>query len=260
MSGSLAGKRVLITGAAAGIGLGIARACAREGASLIVADINYDSLVDNTHALAGPDSDVHAMILDVSRRQHVRDFFAELEARFERIDGVVNNAGVTIQSDFLSFPEADLERLWATNLRSVFYVSQQAARYMKERGGGSILNIASSHTVASTPGYEMYAATKGGIAAMTKAMCWSLGAHGIRVNTLSPGLTRTEEVSEVARTRPDLAQAFDAMHASGRYATVDEIGEIAAFLLSDKAAAISGAEIVADHGQSALLVPAKDLV
>lgn len=260
MPGILNDKRILITGAAAGIGLGIARACASAGASLIVADINYDRLVEKTAALVDDKERLHTVILDVSRRQHVRDFFASLAGRYERIDGVVNNAGVTIQKEFLTFSEDDLERLWATNLRSVFYVSQQAAKFMKDRGGGSILNIASSHTVASTPGYEMYAATKGGVKAMTRAMCWSLGPHGIRVNTLSPGLTGTEQVSQVESERPDLAKSFGEMHASGRYATVDEIGEIAAFLLSDKAAAISGTEIVADHGQSALLVPAGDLV
>ena len=260
MNDLLAGKRILITGAAAGIGLGIARACANAGASLIVADINYDRLTSTTASLVDDADRIYAAILDVSRRQHVREFFADLGQRFERIDGVVNNAGITIENDFLTFSEDELERLWTTNLRSVFYISQQAARFMKERGGGSILNIASSHTVASTPGFEMYAATKGGVKSMTRAMCWSLGAHGIRVNTLSPGLTRTEEVAEIEAKRPDLAEKFKAMHASGRYATVDEIGDIAAFLLSDRAAAISGAEIVADHGQSALLVRAEDLV
>ena len=156
MNDLLAGKRILITGAAAGIGLGIARACADAGASLIVSDINYDRLTSNTASLVDDTDRLYAAILDVSRRQHVREFFDDLGQRFERIDGVVNNAGITIENDFLSFSEDELEDLWTTNLRSVFYVSQQAARFMKERGGGSILNIASSHTVASTPGFEMY--------------------------------------------------------------------------------------------------------
>ena len=258
MSEMLKDKRILITGAAAGIGLSIARACANAGASLIVADINYDRLVENTRPLAEEDR-VFATILDVSRRQHVREFFADLANRFERIDGVVNNAGITLENDFFDFSEEELERLWTTNLRSVFYVSQQAARFMKESGGGSILNIASNHAVAGIPGYEMYAATKGGVVAMTKAMCWSLGPHGIRVNTLCPGLTHTEEVARIAAANPELAASFGAMHASGRYATVDEIGEVAAFLLSDQAAAITGAEIVADHGLSALLCRSEDI-
>lgn len=255
----LTGKRILITGAAAGIGLGIARACANAGASLVVADINYDRLIESTRGLTEDPEDLHAAILDVSRRQHARDFFQDLGERFERIDGVVNNAGVTIESDFLTFSEEQLERLWTTNLRSVFYISQQAARFMKDKGGGSIVNVASNHAVAGIPGYEMYAATKGGIVAMTRAMCWSLGPYGIRVNTLCPGLTHTEAVAKVAEKDPEVAKRFGAMHASGRYATVDEIGEVAAFLLSDKSAAITGAEIIADHGLSALLCRIEDI-
>lgn len=260
MSGILQGKRILITGAAAGIGLGIARACADAGASLIVSDIDFDRLVENTGGLVDDPEQLITFELDVSNADGVRDFFGKLGDLTDDIHGVVNNAGITLQHDFLDFDEGALERLWSTNLRSVFLVCQQAAGFMKERGGGSIVNVGSSHSVAGVPGYEMYAATKGGVVAMTRAMCWSLGRHGIRVNTLSPGLTHTEEVAEIAESRPDLAAKFAAMHPAGRYATVEEIGAIAAFLLSDGSAAINGVEIVADHGQSALLVPSEDLV
>ena len=258
MGVSLEGKRILITGAAAGIGLGIARACADAGASLIVSDINHERLVEVSRTL---DADrVQAVKLDVGVPEDIRTFFETLGSDTKRIDGVVNNAGITIEADFLEFDADDLERLWATNLRSVFMICQQAARLMRRHGGGAIVNIASNHTGASVPGYEMYAATKGGITAMTRAMCWSLGPHGIRVNVLSPGLTRTESVARIAEQRPELAERFGAMHASGRYASVDEIGEAAAFLLSDAAAAITGAEIVADHGLSALLARSEDLL
>ncbi|MEO1246864.1 MAG: SDR family oxidoreductase [Pseudomonadota bacterium] len=259
MSELLSEKRILITGAAAGIGLGIARACVNEGASLVVSDIGLERVADATRNLTDDPSRIQAVALDVSRQESVREFFASAGSTVGRIDGVVNNAGLTLDGDFLEFPEEDLERLWSTNLRSVFLVCQQAARLMKEQGGGAIVNIASNHAAAGIPGYEMYAATKGGVAAMTRAMCWSLGKHGIRVNTLSPGLTHTETVAGMVEARPDLAAGFAAMHASGRYATVDEIGATAAFLLSDRASAIYGAEIVADHGLSALLCRSEDI-
>ena len=255
----LEGKRVLVTGAAAGIGLGIARACATAGASLVVADIDYQRLLDTTGSLTDDPQSLHAVNLDVSKPADVRVLFAGLEARFGKLDGLVNNAGITVEADFLDFKESDLERLWSTNLRSVFVLCQEAARLMMASGGGSIVNIGSNHSLASTPGYEMYAATKAGIAAMSRAMSWSLGSHGIRVNTLSPGLTHTEVVEENVSARPRLLDSFNRLHASGRYATVEEIGETAAFLLSDSAAAITGAEIVADHGMSALLFRAEDL-
>lgn len=255
----LEGKRVLVTGAAAGIGLGIARACATAGASLVVADIDYPRLVDTTRSLTEDPQSLHTVELDVSKPSDVRALFRDLERRFDKLDGLVNNAGITVEADFLDFRESDLERLWTTNLRSVFVLSQEAARLMMSSGGGSIVNIGSNQSVASTPGYEMYSATKGGIAAMTRAMSWSLGCHGIRVNTLSPGLTHTETVERNVRARPRLLESFNRLHASGRYATVDEIGETAAFLLSESAAAITGAQIVADHGLSALLCRSEDL-
>ena len=255
----LEGKRVLVTGAAAGIGLGIARACATAGASLVVADIDHQRLLDATGSLTDDPQTLHAVKLDVSKLADVRAFFAGLEERIGKLDGLVNNAGITVEADFLDFTDGDLERLWSTNLRSVFVLCQQAARLMMSSGGGSIVNIGSNHSLASTSGYEMYAATKAGIAAMSRAMSWSLGSHGIRVNTLSPGLTHTEVVEENVSARPRLLESFNRLHASGRYATVEEIGETAVFLLSDSATAISGAEIVADHGMSALLFRSENL-
>ena len=256
---ALQGKRILVTGAAAGIGLGIARACANAGASLVVGDIDYERLISATEPLGTGPQDVYAVKLDVSRRQPVRELFGDLENRFGRIDGLVNNAGITIESDFFNFSEEDLEKLWTTNLRSVFFISQQAALHMKERGGGSILNISSVHERSSIPGYEMYAATKGGITAMARAMSWSLGPHGIRVNNLSPGLTLTEEVRQAMKDHPELAGKFAALHATGKFATVDEVGAVAAFLLSDAASAITGANIIVDHGAAALLHPSDAL-
>ncbi len=259
MNSSLDGKRILVTGAAAGIGLGIARACAAAGATLVVVDIDYGRLVSSTRELVDDPKTLHTAELDVGEPSDVRAFFQDMERRFGTLDGLVNNAGITLEADFLGFEADDLERLWSTNLRSVFVVCQESAKLMMANGGGAIVNIGSNHSLASIPGYEMYAATKGGIAAMTRAMSWSLGEHGIRVNTLSPGLTHTEKVAGAIEARPRLLESFNRLHASGRYATVDEIGATAVFLLSDGAAAITGAEIVADHGMSALLCRPEDL-
>lgn len=253
MTGVLHNKHIMITGATAGIGRGIAYACTAAGASIVIADINFDGAQKVAEELG---ESAQAVALDVCDLEQIRALFKNFNGP---LDGLVNNAGITIETDFLDFPEEDLDRLWTTNLRSVFCLCQQAGRRMKESGGGVIVNMSSVHGNASTPGYEMYAAVKAGVSAMTRAISWSLGCHGIRVNTLSPGLTQTEAVAKVLEEKPHLAGPFKTMHASGRYATVEEIGQAAVFLLSDGAAAITGAEIIADHGASALLARSEDL-
>ena len=170
VTGLLQDKSVMITGAAAGIGLGIARVCAGAGASLVLADVNLEALVESSRSLAADSTRIQTVKLDVSNTTEVKQFFQDLAERCGGIDGLVNNAGVTIESEFLQFPEDEVERLWQTNLRSVFFMCQEAAKLMKSRRGGSIVNVASVHAIASRPGHEMYAATKGGIAAMTRAM------------------------------------------------------------------------------------------
>lgn len=241
----LEGRTVVLTGGGAGIGWGIAQACCKAGAQIFFGQRSAEgeAKAETLRSLGG---DAAFMRLDVSDPGSISEFAAAAVQRFGRVDAVINNAGVTIEGDFLSFAADDLERLWTTNVRSIFLLTQALVPAMPR--GAAVLNISSNHSFASVPGYEMYAATKGAIAAMTRAMCTSLGQRGIRVNTLSPGLTRTEAVQEVIDRSPELERSFNAMHADGRFATIEEIGAVAAFLISDAAAAITGADLVADHG------------
>lgn len=176
-----------------------------------------------------------------------------------RLDGLVNNAGLTLTAPFL---EAEVEMwntLWETNQRSVLVGCQAAARIMVADGrGGALVNVSSVHATSSDHGYEAYAGTKGAITAMARAMSWSLGPHGIRVNTLSPGLTLTEKVAKVAED-PDTAETFRSWHANGEIPSVDEMGDLAVFLLSDAASALNGIEIVADQGHHRPAVQRRNL-
>ncbi|MCX2835817.1 3-oxoacyl-[acyl-carrier protein] reductase [Microbulbifer thermotolerans] len=248
-------KVVVVTGAAAGIGWGIARVCAEWGATVVLADINDAS--GRAESLCAQGTESIYLPLDVSDAGAIEPFMEEVAGRFGRIDGLVNNAGVTIEGDFLDFDLGNLERLWQVNQRSVFLMCQAAARLMEP--GSAIVNIASNHAGASVAGYEMYAATKGAIVAMTRAMAWSLGDRGIRVNSLCPGLTKTEAVAKVAEENPSLAKSFNKMHADNQYNTVEEVGYISAFLLSGCSGALTGSNITADHGLSASLCPTDDL-
>lgn len=251
MNTDLQGHVIIVTGAASGIGRGIAAMCKGAGATVVGLDHAEDG-VDRMTA-AGHEAE----LVDVA---DVDQFSAAIMAAYHRhgrLDGLVNNAGVTLTAPFLDASVEMWEKLWQVNQRSVLVGCQAAARVMTKAGqGGAIVNIASNHAQASDAGYEAYAATKGAITAMTRAMAWSLGPKGIRVNALCPGLTLTEAVSAAA-SDPARAAEFEAWHATGQVNTVEDVGRAAVFLLSPASAALSGSEIVADQGMASRLADLK---
>lgn len=246
-------KVVLISGGSAGCGWGFTLACTRAGAQVVVADINPVS--DDRLELASQYGKKPDYIkTDVSLPENILETVSKTIEKFSKIDGLVNNAGLTLTGSFLDFELEVVERLYHTNLRSVFVMSQAVGKQMVKQGFGSIVNISSVHAKASSAEYEMYAATKGGICSMSKAMSWSLGKHGVRVNTLCPGLIRTEPIHKMSIESPDLEKAFNAMHATNRFSTVEQLGQSGVYLLSDMSISLTGADIVADQGTLAGLV------
>ncbi|BFM13261.1 SDR family oxidoreductase [Simiduia litorea] len=258
MSQTLKDRVVIVTGAGAGIGWGITQVCAKAGATLVMAELN-EAAKAHAEALVQKGLAVDFVQTDVSDPVSIQALVQTVVERYGRIDGLVNNAGVTLEGNFLDFPIEKLDCMWAVNQRSVFLMCQAVANVMAEKRSGAIVNIASNHAGASVPDYEMYAGTKAAIVAMSRAMAWSLGKFGVRVNSLSPGLTRTEAVQKVVDNNPKFETSFNAMHADGTYATVEEIGQLAAFLLSDLSSALTGSDLIADHGLSASLVSSQDL-
>lgn len=251
MSLALQDKVILVTGGGAGIGRGVVHACLDAGATVVVGTLDSADCVDGAsepierldiHALDVADPDAILQWVDAAVEQH------------GHIDGLVANAGITLTPDFLSAEIEQLERLWTINQRGVFLCAQAVARKMVEaQRPGSIVTIASNHARASAAGYEMYAATKAGIVAMSRAMAWSLGKHGIRVNSLSPGLTLTETISERIAEEPHVEALFRSWHATDRYSRVDEIGQCAVFLLSSASLSMTGSDLLADQGMAASL-------
>ncbi|WP_323764738.1 SDR family oxidoreductase [Marinovum sp.] len=243
---TLNGKHIIVTGAGAGIGLGIARACRAAGAEVTGFDVKPDgqARLEETGA--------RFVQVDVTDLDGFEAAIAAAHDQSGRLDGMVNNAGVTIKVPFLEMTRDQMETLWTVNQRSVLVGCQAAGRIMKRAGGGAIVNLSSVHACATNPGHEAYAGTKAAIAAMTRAMAWSLGPHGIRVNAICPGLVRTEIV-DAAMQDPALAAQFRGYTPERKVTTVAEIGALAVFLLSDAGSALNGSEVMADRGVSALL-------
>ena len=239
----LTGKSIVVTGGGSGIGLGILRQCATAGANVTVFDVNLDAK-EAVKSAGG--TFVHVDVRDP-------DALAVAVAELSRCDGLVNNAGITIQKPLTQLGLDEMDQLWTVNQRSLLVLTKLLTPKLAFSGHGAIVNIASNHAKASAQDYEAYAGTKGAIVAMTRALAWSLGPKNIRVNALAPGLTMTEAVVAIVASEEGLMDTFNSWHATTRVNSVDEIGRVAAFLLSDASSAINGSEIVADQGMSARL-------
>jgi len=173
----------LITGAARGIGRGVATTLKERGATVVLVDLDREGLDESTAAL-GP---VHTIAADVSDPDQVDDAFAQVEEHHGRLDILVNNAGVVLYKDLLDHTVEDWDRVFAINLRSVFLMCKGALGPMIETGKGSIVNVASLSAFTYTGNHIAYAASKAGVVTLTEQLACEVGHHGIRVNGIAPG-------------------------------------------------------------------------
>lgn len=240
-------RHIIVTGAAAGIGFGIVQQCLAAGANVTGFDVNTDG---QTRLIK---SGAQFVQVDVSDADDFEQAITEAYNRNSSLDGLVNNAGITINTPFFEMTLEQMDTLWAVNQRSVLVGCQSAGRIMTAQKYGSIVNIASNHASATSAGHEAYAATKAAIVAMTRAMAWSLGPHKVRVNALCPGMTQTEKVDATIAAQPEQEMEFRSWFADDEISSVQEIGNAAVFLLSDASSAFHGASLTADRGMSALL-------
>jgi NAD(P)-dependent dehydrogenase (short-subunit alcohol dehydrogenase family) len=252
----LQNKTILITGAGGGIGEGIARVCHREGARVVVADIRGDA----AQAVATSVGDqALAVTCNVADDAQLHQLVDATLARFGRIDGLVNNAGVNFARPFLDTTVDEWTSVMNVDLRAVFVLTQLVSAQMIKQNpsGGSIVNIASVHSVACYPGSAPYDAAKWGVVGLTKSVAVELAGHVIRVNALSPGLINTQIWRDYLAATPDPDAALAHWKANipiQRTIEPQEIGEMAVFLLSDRASAITGANLMVDGGMTAQLV------
>jgi NAD(P)-dependent dehydrogenase (short-subunit alcohol dehydrogenase family) len=256
---ALADRVVIVTGAARGLGRAIATRSAEAGARVVLADREAAEGEAVAAEIVAAGGVAIAVATDVSRLSDLERLCDAAVARFGRIDGLVNNAGVNFVKPVLEVTEAEWDRVLDIDLKGSFFLTQFAARQMvaQRPAGGAIVQIASVHTVAAVAGAAPYDAAKHGMVGFTKAAAVELAPHGVRVNLLSPGLCRTTIWEGLVAAAPSEQACLDYWQSQipgGRPIEPEEIADAAIFLLSDASRAITGVNLVADLGMTSLLV------
>ena len=250
MVGKLVGKGILVTGGSRGIGAAIARRHANEGARVIVnfhtSRRDAEEVVAEIGACGGWAQAAQADIADMQQMQAlVNNAATRLADVGGRLDVLVNNAGIAEPAELEAIDEAHFDRQFATNVKSILFGSQAAARIFGDQGG-AIINVSSINARAPAPGYAIYSSTKAAVEAITVALARELGPRGVRVNAVAPGTTLTDMTRRVL-TAPLEAAAVNRT-ALRRLGTPDDIAKVVAFLASDDAAWITGEVVTASGG------------
>jgi NAD(P)-dependent dehydrogenase (short-subunit alcohol dehydrogenase family) len=252
----LRGKRVVVSGGSSGIGAATARRFLEEGSRVVLAGLEPEQ-VDATVASLGTVGDVSGIAVDVSAPEGVARLVDSATSTLGGLDILVNNAGTAWREPFLDIGAASWDRIIATNLRSMFLVAQAVARVLVEQAaGGAIVNMSSVNGMVGEPEYAHYNASKAAVLLLTKTMAAELGVHGIRVNALCPGYIETPLNAAIAGSLgdDDFAETYaEEKVPLRRTGMPSEVAAAYAFLASDDASFITGAELVVDGGQVAIM-------
>jgi gluconate 5-dehydrogenase len=247
----LTGKTALITGSSQGIGLALARGLGGAGAAVVLNGRNRETLDAAAQTLTEEGLDVSIAAFDVTDRAAVVAGVAEVEARAP-IDILVNCAGMQFRAPLDQFPEDRWRQLIATNLDSVFFVSQAVSHGMIARRAGKIVNICSVQSELGRPSIAPYAATKGAVKMLTKGMCADWARHGLQINGLAPGYF----VTDLTRTLvddPAFTAWLEARTPAGRWGQVEELAGACIFLASPASDFVNGQILYVDGGMTSVV-------
>jgi len=259
----LENKVAIVTGGAGGIGYAVARRFLREGARVVIADLE-DASVEAAAEDLGGRGEILPIECNVGERLDVRNLIAATLDAFGHIDVLVNNAGVLGSGSFLELEEEEFDRVLCVNLKGAFLVSQAVARQMVEQieageSPGSIVNMSSVNAVVAHGAHVPYSVSKGGLNQLTRSTALALAPYGIRVNAVGPGSVATDMLKELSDD-PDGRRAILSRTPLGRIGDPSEIAAVVAFLASDEASYITGQTVYADGGRLPLagVVPVED--
>lgn len=258
MSGRLEGKRVVVTGAAQGIGLAIAEACLAEGASLFLIDRDGALLANEAERLRATGGRIGYTMADITDADAIEQAVATAAGDIGQPNALVNNAGVNVFFEPLKLSDADWQRCFDINLKGAWNCSKAVLPGMIAAGGGVILNIASTHAFTIIPHTFPYPVAKHALLGMTKALGLEYAGHGVRVNALAPGYVRTQKAVEYWNSFPDpVAAEAETMklHPGGRIASPEEIAKAALFMVSDECPFMNATCLTVDGGMSVLHHP-----
>ena len=252
---NLEGRVAFVTGGARGIGRACVERLQTAGAAVAFCDVDDEAGREVAGLLAHRATPVEFVHCDVTSEDQVGRAMSSTLERFGTVDVLVANAGIDAPFDAATMSEQEWESFFAIDLKSVWLCAKHALPQMRERRRGSIVTIASIHAFVTSKGKFPYAAAKSGVVGLTRALALDEAKHGIRVNAVCPGYTRTrmlglESTDDPAATERDMA----AIHPLGRIGEPIEIANVVAFLASDEASFITGASILVDGGLSARFV------
>jgi 3-oxoacyl-[acyl-carrier protein] reductase len=244
----LEGKTAIVTGGASGFGAGIAKKFVAEGARVLIADLNVDGAKAMADSL-GPNA--AACQVDVADDDSAAAMVKYAGEAFGNIDILVNNAGIGhLPQPLEELPEAEFDRLFAVNAKSIYLTARHLIPRMRAAGGGAILNMASTAGVSPRPRLTWYNATKGWVITATRSMAVELAPAKIRVNALNPVAGETPLLKTfLGEDTPQMRAKFLATIPLGRFSTPEDLGNAACFLCSDEASLITGVALEVDGGR-----------
>jgi glucose 1-dehydrogenase len=244
----LQGKTALVTGSGAGIGRAVAIRFAREGADVVVNDVNTAAAEQTLVDIAALGRHGVVTIADVRVPADCRRLIDEGARHFGKLDVLVNNAGVCPEAPYTGVTESDYDRVLDINLKGTFFAGQAFARHLMNVGRpGKIIQISSVHEEIPLPGSAAYCASKGGIRMLTRNLAVELGPHGITVNAIAPGAIATPGNNALLQDKPRL-EALLKQIPLGRLGTPEDVAGLAAFLASSDADYVTGSTYFIDGG------------